>query len=262
MGAILVGAVSVPLPQTFSHHPAIPPPVRVPLTTLSEHSCAYLPGRCSTSRAFCADALPARLYQRFMDAGFRRSGRIVYQPVCAGCRACVPIRVPVESFRASKSQRRCARRNADLSVSVGPPFADDEAYDLYARYATEWHGSASPPTPDELQQFLYDSPVDTLEFKYREPTAGGRLLAVGICDVGPGWLSSVYFFHDPAARRRGLGTFGVLYEIAWARAQRDRIDHYYLGYWIAGCASMEYKSQFRPYELLCGDGKWRAGGLA
>ena len=40
-------------------------------------------------------------------------------------------------------------------------------------------------------------------------------------------------------------------------ARRMSVPHYYLGYWIWRCASMQYKSDFRPYELLHADGVWR-----
>lgn len=224
---------------------------------LPAHDCSYLPGRRSMSRAFMAGSMPGEVYQRFMDAGFRRSGKLVYQPVCLGCRACVPLRVPVSTFSPSKSQRRCWRRNVDLAVTSGAPTATDEKFDLYRRYATDWHGKARGDNDDTgwdaFESFLYDSPVDTVEFCYRDAT--GRLLAVGICDACPSSLSSVYFYHDPAESRRGLGTFGALYEIESAR--RWGMPHYYLGYWVAGCGAMEYKANFRPCEGLDPDGVWR-----
>jgi len=106
---------------------------------------------------------------------------------------------------------------------------------------------------EEYERFLYESPVETIECCYRD--AGGRLLAVGICDVCSRSLSSVYFYFDPDEKRRGLGTYGALYEIELAR--RTGIPWYYLGYWVQGCGAMEYKSRFRPYELLGTDGVWR-----
>jgi arginine-tRNA-protein transferase len=244
-------------PQLFSHYPAIPPPLRLRLATLPAHECAYLPHRLARNRAFLAEQMSPETYDRFMDAGFRRSGRVIYQPMCEGCRACVPIRIPVEQFRASKSQRRCWRRNLDLIVSIDDaPTGDEEAFDLYLRYVTQWHGSSPSSTSRaDFIGFLYDSPVRTLEFKYRD--AAGKLLAVGICDVSPRALSSAYFYFDPADQRRALGTFGALWEIDYARGQG--LAHYYLGYWVAGCGSMSYKASFRPFELLCGDGVWRAG---
>ena len=242
-----------------SHYPTLPPPVKVRLVTLPENPCPYLPGRQSTSRALWAERMPGALYHRFMDAGFRRSGRLIYQPVCAGCRACVPIRVPVERFRPSKSQRRCARRNEGVRVTVDAPTPTEEKFDLYRRYVEQWHGKpAADESWEDFERFLYDSPVDTVEFTHRDPA--GRLLAVGICDVSPASLSSVYFFFDPAEARRGPGTFGAVYEIETAR--RLGIPYYYLGYWINGCGAMEYKATFRPCELLHPDGVWRGAGDA
>jgi arginine-tRNA-protein transferase len=201
--------------------------------------------------------MPENVYQDLMDAGFRRSGRMVYQPVCRGCRACVPIRVPVARFRPGKSQRRCARRNADLHVTVARrPVPTDEKFALHRRYMSQWHGAREPESRGEFEAFLYESPVDTIEFTYRAGGATGPLLAVGICDVcPPRSLSSVYFWFDPAQARRGLGTYGALVEIERARAVG--LEHYYLGYWVRACAAMSYKCAFRPYELLDTDGNWR-----
>jgi arginine-tRNA-protein transferase len=42
----------------------------------------------------------------------------------------------------------------------------------------------------------------------------------------------------------------VLQEIEFCRAHG--LPYLYLGYWVAGCASMAYKSQYRPHELLAG----------
>jgi leucyl-tRNA---protein transferase len=234
----------------------LPPPVRVPLVTLSEHPCPYLPGRTAASRAFLARRMSGAVYLQFMNAGFRRSGRMVYQPTCPGCRACVPIRVPVDRFRPSKSQRRCRRRNSDLVVHHAAPRATEEKFQLYRRYQLEWHDGSMGDDRESFEQFLYESPVDSLEFEYRD--GGGRLLAVGICDICPGGLSSVYFCFDPSEARRGLGTFSALHEIEFAR-QND-MAHYYIGYWIDGCRTMQYKADFRPNELLQADGTWREHG--
>jgi leucyl-tRNA---protein transferase len=235
-------------------YPALPPPVGVRLDVLPEHPCSYLPGRAARFRVLWAQNMPGEVYHGFMDAGFRRSGRLIYQPICTGCRACLPIRVPVEGFRPSKSQRRCSRLNSDLTVEVAPPEATAEKFDLYARYVAQWHGGEADSS-DNFEAFLYESPVPTLEFTYRNNE--GDLLAVGICDTSPRALSSVYFYFDPASAERGLGTYGALYEIEFAK--RAGIPYYYLGYWIDGCRAMEYKVAFRPYELLHPDNLWRPG---
>lgn len=175
--------------------PALPPPVPVVLVVPPKEPCPYLPERAAQFRAVYADRMPAELYCRFMDAGFRRSGKIIYQPICSGCRACVPLRVAVSRFSPGKSQRRCRRRNGDLKVDASRPVPTDEKFELYRRYMVRWHGAKDEINFESFESFLYDSPVDSVEFTYRDPA--GRLLAVGICDVSSSSLSSVYYWHEP-----------------------------------------------------------------
>jgi arginine-tRNA-protein transferase len=228
-------------------------PPGISLSLLPPHPCGYLPGREAQVRGFLTRALAPANYEELLASGFRRSGTLVYQPACAGCAECRSLRIGVERFRASASQRRCWRKNSDLAVTVGKTSATGEKFDLYARYVIARHGRPEDATPQAFVSFLYDSPLPTLEMEYRE--AGGKLLAVGICDRVGLSLSSVYFYYDPAEMRRGLGTYGVLWELEYAR--REGLKHYYLGYWISGCATMQYKSDFGPHELLDADGGWR-----
>ena len=236
----------------MSHYPAIPPPISLSLWESPPHPCVYLPGREAKIRAFMTHRIPPQTYRDFMDANFRRSGKLIYQPSCAGCRQCQSLRVPVTGFRPSKSQRRCVRKNLDLKIFIAAPEPTEEKFDLYRRYQSEWHGKDESGYA-EFCEFLYDSPVETIEFAYRDPA--GKLLAIGICDISPAALSSVYFYFDPAASHRNLGTFGALCEIQ--HAAKESIAHYYLGYWVAGCSAMHYKAAFRPHEILCSDGVWR-----
>lgn len=83
------------------------------------------------------------------------------------------------------------------------------------------------------------------EFLYFD---SGCLVGVGIVDELSIGLSSAYFYHDPAWRRQGPGTFSILKEIEWAAEQR--LSHVYLGYWIRDNQSMSYKARFAPHELL------------
>jgi leucyl-tRNA---protein transferase len=229
------------------------PPVRVRLTLLGDVACPYLPGRVETLRAVAASKIGGPVYHAFLDAGFRRSGPMVYQPVCRDCRECRSLRVPTATFRPTSSQRRCARKNVDLRVSVDRPVLTDEKVDLYARYVRQRHDKPGEADADSVRQFLYDSPTDTLEFVYHAPD--GRIVGVGLCDVSPASLSSVYFYFDPADAVRSPGTFGALYELEWARTHG--IGHYYLGYWVRDCPAMAYKANFRPAEVLGTDGAWR-----
>lgn len=241
--------------QTFSHYPAWPVPGGLPLPSSELHPCAYLPGRDTRIRGISLQQMPDDAYQAFMDAGFRRSGQLIYQPLCPSCRSCQPLRVRVDDFRATRSQRRCWSKNIDLKVSIADPQPTEEKFSLYDRYQREWHGKTEPSSWEDFVSFLYVSPVTTVEFCYRDNT--GSLVAVGLCDVTRVSLSSVYFYFDPDKSIRGLGTYGVLRELF--HAKNELLQFYYLGYYIYGCDAMAYKSNYRPNEILDTAGVWRSG---
>jgi leucyl-tRNA---protein transferase len=83
------------------------------------------------------------------------------------------------------------------------------------------------------------------EFRYYRKD---QLIGVGLVDVLPDALSSVYFYHDPAWRPESPGTFTVLKEIEYAQQTGRR--YLYLGYWVADCQSMAYKARFGPHDIL------------
>ena len=105
------------------------------------------------------------------------------------------------------------------------------------------------PTPEDYQGFLTRSWCDTEFLELREDS---RLLAVAVVDDLGDALSAVYTFYEPDLLERGLGTLAILRLIGETR--RRGYDFLYLGYWIAECASMCYKSEFRPHEVLTASG--------
>lgn len=86
---------------------------------------------------------------------------------------------------------------------------------------------------------------------------GGLLVMavqVGVVDILPTCLSSVYCFYDPDFRHFSLGKLTALMEIKWVQqASRFRPDlrYYYLGFYIHNCQKMKYKGDYAPSELLC-----------
>ncbi len=229
-------------------------PLDIPVHTLSEENCSYLPGRRSRIRAFVCYNVPGDYYQELLIAGFRRSGTLFYQPVCRACRQCIPIRVRPAEFTPGKGQRRVWRANEDLEIRIVEPKPEALTYDLYLRFMAGRHPESRQGADWEtFTRFLYNSPVNTVEMRYYAPD--GRLIGVGICDTTPNTLSSVYFYFDPTEARRSLGTYSQMREFALARDYG--FDHVYLGYWVPGAETMNYKSRFRPYELMGSDGVWR-----
>ena len=227
-----------------------------------EHPCGYWPER--VARDLVLDPRDPRLAQRYplaLEWGFRRSGDIVYRPHCRGCHACVAVRIPVDRFHPDRSQRRCLKRNGDVEMRICQPVRTDEQLALYRRYLAARHrgGGMDDHGAVEFDQFLIGSWSEGRFMELREagPPRPGRLLAVAVTDVTENALSAVYTFFDPDLAHRSLGTLAILMQIEWAR--RERREHLYLGYWIAGHAKMDYKRRFRPLESFDGR-RWRVFG--
>lgn len=217
------------------------------------HECSYLPGEQATT-VFVdpAHEVDAQLYSSLSDRGFRRSGKHLYRPHCQNCRACLAARIPVESFVPDRKQRRCWKRNTDLEVSSGLDVNTDEHYALYVKYIEQRHadGDMYPPNRDQYNSFLSREwgVTEYLEFRHE-----GRLLAVAVVDRMQNGYSAIYTFFDPDEEQRSLGVYAVLWQIALTR--KLGLDSVYLGYWIKQCRKMNYKTQYRPLELLIGS-RW------
>jgi arginine-tRNA-protein transferase len=218
------------------------------------HACAYLPHeRASLEVRVMLDVTGDEM-DVLLERAWRRFGPIYFRPACGGCAQCVSLRVLVDRFVPSKSQRRAERASAKLRRVVGKPQVDAARIALYER----WHAGRektrgwepNEQTPERYKlEFGFAHPC-AREAAFYDDAAGGRLVGVGLFDETPRALSAAFFFYDPEYARMSLGTANVLSLVADAREAGRR--HVYLGYCVAGCASLRYKAAFRPHELLTG----------
>lgn len=217
--------------------------------------CPYLADRVESKVVTELAGDDARaLHDELSRAGFRRSHTLAYKPACPACNACVPVRIPVDAFAHSRSMRRVWRANADLAATERPPQATAEQYAVFALYQRWRHADGGMALMDfaDYRAMVEETPIDTLVVEFRD--AGGALVAASLTDRVSDGFSGVYKFFDPAQSRRSPGTFMVLWHVERARALG--LPYVYLGYWIADCRKMSYKSRFRPLEALGRDG-WR-----
>jgi arginine-tRNA-protein transferase len=217
--------------------------------------CAYLPDH--TWR------LPLRLPVRPLSrveldnrlaVGDRRQGRTLYRPRCPGCQACEAIRVDVERFVPGRTQRRVLRHGRNLIESeFGPVVSDPERVWLYNRHKRE-RGLAlrEDDATVELYRLVFgETCCDSFEIRYH---VDGELIGVAITDRGETALSAVYTYYDPDLASLSPGVFSILRQIELCREWGLR--HLYLGLYVAGCPSMQYKARYLPHERLI-DGQWR-----
>lgn len=228
---------------------------RIPLRLLlgTEQPCGYLPKRLSRS-AFVAPhtQVTGEVYGALIANGFRRSGDYAYRPACSTCKACVPVRVPVAAFAPNRAQRRCLKRNADLVIERRSAL-NDEHFELYRRYLLARHpfGGMDADDAKAFHEFLGSTWGVTEFWCFYEDSV---LRMVAVVDRLPEGLSAVYTFFDPEQTTRSLGTYAVLSQLAAAKA--EGLGYLYLGYWVAGSMTMDYKRHFEPLEQFDGS-DWR-----
>lgn len=136
-----------------------------------------------------------------------------------------------------------------------------ETVKIYQKYQAVIHNDTPDKcTEKQYRRFLSNSPLQTdsegppfgsYHYQY---CIDGKIVAVGVLDVLPHSVSSVYLYYDPAFTFLSLGTLTSLLEICLVRDLARRfpsITHYYLGFYIHNCVKMRYKGRYSPSKLLC-----------
>ncbi|XP_027695662.1 arginyl-tRNA--protein transferase 1 isoform X2 [Vombatus ursinus] len=160
-----------------------------------------------------------------------------------------------------------------------------ESYQVYKRYQMVIHKDPpDKPTVSQFTRFLCSSPLEMRKLRLRvkrlvcldeiwlqaeNPPEGpdcgygsfhqqywldGKIIAVGVIDVLPYCVSSVYLYYDPDYSFLSLGVYSALREIAFTRQLHEKtfqLSYYYMGFYIHSCPKMRYKGQYRPSDLLC-----------
>jgi leucyl/phenylalanyl-tRNA--protein transferase len=228
---------------------------------------SWLHSDSGTDQALTVKNLDCFVYERLLHQGFRRYSSLVYSTCCQNCHECIPIRIPVKAFSPSKSQKHVLQKNQDIEISLtasSSDFCTDEKALIYRNYYNH-HNEGNPgfnrltlqEASDDLRKMNGGySGVINLDYKLH-----GRLIGTSILDYvfdQHGFitgLSSNYFYYDISEEvlKRSIGVYSVLAEINFC-LQRH-IPYYYLGLYLPHCRKMNYKVNYKPYQLLL-NGVW------
>ncbi|XP_036915501.1 arginyl-tRNA--protein transferase 1 isoform X2 [Sturnira hondurensis] len=140
-----------------------------------------------------------------------------------------------------------------------------QSLSLYVKYQMAIHqDSPDECGKTEFTRFLCSSPLEA-ETPPNGPDCGygsfhqqywldDKIIAVGVIDILPYCVSSVYLYYDPDYSFLSLGVYSALREIAFTKQLHEKtpqLSYYYMGFYIHSCPKMKYKGHYRPSDLLC-----------
>lgn len=200
--------------------------------------------------------LDPTVFDSYMANGWRLLGYSIIRHNFAVCRSqmcgTIPLRIRLQDFHFSKSQRQLLRRNAGLSVSYGPIQLKPEHHILFQIHSEQ---RFSERRPDLLATFIgaqsHSEPVTGKSFTVR--MTDGQIAAYSFMHIGEKAVSGTYCFFHPDYSKYSLGNFTLLLEIL--KSQELGMQYYYPGYCYDVPSQFDYKLNFNALESY----NWKTG---
>ena len=163
----------------------------------------------------------------------------------------LPLRIKLDEFEPSKSQKRVIAKNRDLAAVVRDTFIDEQKLAMFERHKTRF----KEHVPKELSNFLGDEPA-TVPCETKEICLydGGRLVAVSFWDIGETATSSIYAMFEPDESKRSLGIYLILLSIQFSLETGKKF--YYPGYTYLEKSFYDYKKRFSALYYFNWHGEW------
>lgn len=215
--------------------------------------CPYLTKRDEKKIFLIMDDInKSNEYEHLIKSGFRRSHNILYNQVCTDCNLCKSIRINVNNFKLSKSNKRVLNKNKNLFTKKLSKNPSKGQFALFKKYLEFKHNDSEM---NEMNFHDYCKMFDSkgINTKIYEYFYKGELVGCVISDFLEGSISMVYSFYSELFLKNSFGKYVILDHF---RLAKDfDMDYVYLGYWVEGSSKMEYKNGFNSSEILI-DNKW------
>ena len=214
--------------------------------------CSYLDDKEQTTHYKIIQECSADYTQELIERGYRRFGRMYFRPVCETCNECQSIKIDVENFTFSKSQKRVLKKAKEVTTYTQTPVLSQEHLNLFDKYHLYMHKKKGwnyeRTTPDHYYNSFVSGHSDYgYEVLYYY---GDKLIGVDLIDILDDGISSIYFYYDPDYAHLSLGKLSLLQQIQLAKETNKK--WIYLGYYVEGCSSLDYKAEYTPYITLEG----------
>ncbi len=220
--------------------------------SMLDYECAYIPNNKVRMNYKYVPRATSAYCTAVIQRGWRRFGKYYFHPVCQACNECKSLRIEVDAFKPTKSQKKALKRNINTRIIVQKPTMTQMHIDLYTKYHSFKSDKDGWKQKTISHQEYHENFVDGAHEFGKEVLyiVDDKLVGVDLIDVLDDGISSIYFFYDPDYAQLSLGTFSLLYQIKLAKILD--LAWIYLGYWVEGCKAFAYKPNFKPYQMLDG----------
>lgn len=213
--------------------------------------CPYIDGLIAVNENFIVKELEEEDQEALLSFGYRHFGEVFFRPLCKHCLCCISIRIPVQQYKPSKSDRRLFHRNRNLTVDLTDPIPGKDAFALYNKHKRRFKRQVSESYKQYIDSLYHPFPFN----KMLTIKEGERLVAVSHLDVTANAISAVYCYYDPIKDAHySPGKFAILKEIEMAKQMG--MKWLYLGYFIPQNRHTNYKILYKPNQLLTEESQW------
>lgn len=219
---------------------------------LLNDTCSYLDNKEQTTDYKIINECSAKATQDLIERGYRRFGKMYFRPVCPNCNECQSIKIDVNNYIFSKSEKRVIKKAKDIEMFIQRPNLSQSHLDLFEKYhlymKTKKDWSYTKTTADHYYGSFVNGHQDfgyEVLYYYQD-----TLIAVDLIDILEDGISSIYFYYDPDYSKYSLGKLSLLQQINFAKEKEKK--WIYLGYYVEECSSLNYKAQYKPYLTLQG----------
>jgi len=220
--------------------------------SVSDKACPYIADTKMSVNHRQVDIVTQSFASRVTQRGWRRFGRNYIYPECGDCTECKSLRIDVNGFSHSKSQKKAINRNDDTNIVIREVVATWEHVNLYNKYHA-YKAQKDGWSHEDIDRAKYYETYVSGAFEFGKELRyyiDDKLVCVDLIDILDDGISAVYCYYDPDYPRFSLGTYSLLYQIHLAKTLG--LKWIYLGNWIDGYGAFKYKEKFQPLEVLEG----------
>ena len=200
------------------------------------------------------EVLEPMVFDAFLAKGWRLLGQSLVRhnfSVCRGeiCHS-IPLRIRLDDFEPSKSQRQILRRAAPLETKRSAIRFSQQKFKLFDLHVQRLHERQPASLASFLNPFSAELPVQGQEWRVYFDK---KLVACSFFHLGGETMSGTYCIFDPAYGQFSLGTYTMLLELLLAKELGKK--YYYHGYTYNVPSQFDYKLNFNGLESM----NWESG---